>query len=160
MTLREEVLKNSGLLTEMPIIKKMPVKIYFFGLQANILNDKTLVSKNEPISNDIIYSYIMGSTAVENIKKSSHFIAGPDGDSDVFEVLVQYNEDDYDPDNVFTGEQSKNILKHIISLSGQKNKILKHAEHKISDLKDCKTAGMKKVLKGWVEIKSFIEKEC
>lgn len=125
MNLREEILKNSGLLTEMPIVKKRSMTVacyastgWYFSIDNN---QKTLDADN--LNDKNVFNYITTgkvnwykNNQKENIDDTNGFIEALKKPS--VKVVIYDNKFDVDYGNIFIGNKAKAILRNLIKQLG------------------------------------------
>ena len=114
MTLREEILKQAGLLTEMPIRKiekrQESVNVFFYGIGVKVNNDEKEIEfeqgGDKPNKEEIL-DYILTS------KPSDIFWLAPIRDYNTVKVVLKDWLDSRDAEYIYTGNDAKNIINHI-----------------------------------------------
>jgi len=173
MTLREEVLKHSGLLTEMPVLKTMEthVTVTFFDLVFDVDNDKMTLYTNDDadsLTKEELYNYVTKATSAKIITYDRGIFP-----LDRLQAFIEVEGAEFFS---ITGNDAKDIIKYVIRLSGKKQELIKKFEN---DIKEAEKAiesynylakrgrNMDDILsdkykqkKDYEFAKSFIEKYC
>jgi len=115
MTLREEVLKNSGLLTETVLLTKPgELHVKFWNYDFLVKSIDKIYTASAKSDNKDLYDYIMSSTSilVYNWKN----IHNTFGENKVVATITPEHGGAKQEETIFTGEQARSIIDHIFML--------------------------------------------
>lgn len=115
MTLREEVLKNSGLLTETVLLTKpgeLYVKIWNYVFL--VKNTGKVYMSSAKSDNKELYDYIITATTISVYNWKN--IHNTFGENKVVATITPKNSLAKQEETIFTGEQARSIIDHIFML--------------------------------------------
>ena len=144
MTLREEILKNSGLNESVYLYKSGMLFVYFWNYKFKIENDDKLLIAGTESDNKKIYDYIMSSNSA--LVYNPNLFKNEFGKNEVkAEVTLDYNAKK-EFGTVFSGKQAENIINHVLTTAG-KEYLIKWIDNTISSHKPEEKEYLEKVKK-------------
>lgn len=114
MTLREEILKNSGILNETILLTK-PGELYvkFWNYVFLVRNTGKVYTSSAKSDNKELYDYIMSATTISVYNWKN--IHNTFGENKVVATITPKNSLAKQEETIFTEGQAKSIIEHIIS---------------------------------------------
>lgn len=115
MTLREEILKNSGVLLETVLLTKPgELHVKFWNYDFLVKNTgKTYTCYARP-DNKELYDYIISATSI--LDYNWKHVDNPFGENKVTATIIPEHGGAKQEETIFTGEQAKSIIDHVLVL--------------------------------------------